>query len=387
MSFELQPRLTGRLIELRPLTREDFDALFAAASDPLIWEQHPERDRYTRPVFQKYFDGAIESQGAFAIIERASGKIIGSSRYADLDPVAGRVEIGWTFLERKFWGGTYNAELKTLMLDHALRFVDRVVFLVGEHNLRSQNALRKIGARYVGLEPRPGPSGVPRPTAVFEIARADWTRRSGARAGKSLRTWGLGLVACVVSVLVCVAYVDRPVAEFANAHWLHSALYVAADGFLRLLTLALIAALVLLFVAGGRAYLGRPLGAWSATPLACAWAAVWALSCAVVLKIIFGRSWPYPGYLVDHIYEFHFLRGGPGLESFPSGTMSVSGAIVGVLWTRMPAWRAVQLAALGVIAFALVVGSWHWIADIIAGTFLGLVIGALTVATKRAHGV
>ena len=128
--FELQPRLTGKLIELRPLTRDDVDALFAAASDPLIWEQHPESDRYTQPVFQKYFDGAIESKGAFAIIERASGKIIGSSRYADLDPVASRVEIGWTFLERKFWGGSYNTELKTLMLDHALRFLDRVVFLV-----------------------------------------------------------------------------------------------------------------------------------------------------------------------------------------------------------------------------------------------------------------
>src|SRR5213075_2597216 len=152
MAFDPQLTLTGDLLQLRPLHPDDFDALYSAASDPLIWEQHPESDRYTRPVFQKYFDGAIESKGAFAIIERASGKIIGSSRYADLDPVGSRVEIGWTFLERKFWGGAYNAELKTLMLEHALRFVDRVVFLVGEHNLRSQMALRKIGARYVGME-------------------------------------------------------------------------------------------------------------------------------------------------------------------------------------------------------------------------------------------
>src|SRR6202022_3237278 len=97
VKFDLQPTLEGNLIELRPLVREDFDALFAAASDPLIWEQHPESDRYTRPVFQRYFDGAIDSKGAFAIIDRKSGRIIGSSRYCGLQPGL-EVEIGWTFL-------------------------------------------------------------------------------------------------------------------------------------------------------------------------------------------------------------------------------------------------------------------------------------------------
>ena len=48
MEFDLQPLLKGNLIEVRPLTKEDFDALFAAASDPLIWKQHPENDRYKR---------------------------------------------------------------------------------------------------------------------------------------------------------------------------------------------------------------------------------------------------------------------------------------------------------------------------------------------------
>jgi RimJ/RimL family protein N-acetyltransferase len=136
-------------MELHPLARGNFDALFAAASDPLIWEQHPENDRYKREVFQKFFDGAIESKGAFAIIERASGRIIGSSRYCNLNPAESEVEIGWTFLERAFWGGSYNRELKSLMLDHAFRFVERVVFVVGEKNFRSQQALRKIGAKFL----------------------------------------------------------------------------------------------------------------------------------------------------------------------------------------------------------------------------------------------
>jgi RimJ/RimL family protein N-acetyltransferase len=182
-SFNLQPRLTGELLELRPLRRADFDALFAAASDPLIWEQHPENDRYTREVFQKYFDGAIESRGAFAIIERKSGRIIGSSRYVNVVAAAvtggspiREVEIGWTFLERAFWGGRYNRELKTLMLDHAFRLVDRVVFVVGENNLRSQKALQKIGARFLKKADALEPDGSAR--VVFAIEKAAYLRLS-----------------------------------------------------------------------------------------------------------------------------------------------------------------------------------------------------------------
>ena len=171
MEFDLQPTLKGDLFELRPLMREDFDALFAAASDPLIWEQHPESDRYTREVFQRYFDGAIDSKGAFAIIDRKSGRIIGSSRYCNLNPAENEVEIGWTFLERAFWGGTYNAELKALMLNHAFRFVDRVVFVVGENNLRSQKALTKIGATFLKKVQRPAADGTMTGNVVFLITR------------------------------------------------------------------------------------------------------------------------------------------------------------------------------------------------------------------------
>jgi len=159
LEFELQPTLTGTLLELRPLRPEDFDALLKAASDPLIWEQHPETDRYKEEVFRKYFDSAIESGGAFAIIDRKSGRIIGSSRYWNLKPSESEVEIGWTFLERRFWGGRHNGELKSLMLEHAFRFVDRVVFVVGENNRRSQKALQKIGAELVATAERPSPDG------------------------------------------------------------------------------------------------------------------------------------------------------------------------------------------------------------------------------------
>ena len=165
MDFDLQPTLKGDLIELRPLGPQDFDALFSAASDPKIWEQHPESDRYQREVFQRFFDGAFESRGAFAIIERESGRIIGSSRYCNLDLTNREVEIGWTFLEREFWGGTYNRELKQLMLEHAFRFVDRVVFVVGENNIRSQKALAKIGASFLKKAQLPAADGTVRTNA------------------------------------------------------------------------------------------------------------------------------------------------------------------------------------------------------------------------------
>ena len=143
MDFELQPHLTGGLLELRPLRAGDWDELFAVASDPLIWAGHPARDRYTEPVFRKYFDERLQSGGALIAFDRATGKIIGSSSYYWQN---GEMEIGWTFLARGYWGGEYNGEMKRLMLTHAFRFVDHVVFLVGPDNIRSQKALLKIGA-------------------------------------------------------------------------------------------------------------------------------------------------------------------------------------------------------------------------------------------------
>jgi RimJ/RimL family protein N-acetyltransferase len=172
VEFDLQPTLKGELIEVRPLSPEDFDALFQAASDPLIWDQHPESDRHQRAVFERFFEGAMESGGAFAVIERRSGRIIGSSRYHNLSPAECEVEIGFTFLERAFWGGAYNGELKSLMLQHAFRFVDRVVFVVGPNNLRSQKALRKIGARFLKKVPRPARDGSVDQHLVFAITRS-----------------------------------------------------------------------------------------------------------------------------------------------------------------------------------------------------------------------
>jgi RimJ/RimL family protein N-acetyltransferase len=149
-SFELQPTLKGKLIQLRPLQSDDWDALFAVASDPLIWEQHPVSDRYQEAVFRGFFHDAMESGGAMIILDAKDGKVIGSSRFNDYDPTKSEIEIGWTFLAHAYWGGVYNKELKQLMLEHAFRFVKSVLFLVGPENWRSQKAVEKIGGRRIG---------------------------------------------------------------------------------------------------------------------------------------------------------------------------------------------------------------------------------------------
>ena len=151
MSFDLQPHLKGKLIELRPIAPEDWNDLFAVASDPLIWEQHPESDRYKEDVFKVFFKDALESGGAFVVIDTKNKRIIGSTRFHGYDPEKSEVEIGWTFLARKYWGGRYNREMKQLMLGHAFQFVENVVFYVGENNIRSQKATEKIGAIKNGM--------------------------------------------------------------------------------------------------------------------------------------------------------------------------------------------------------------------------------------------
>ena len=151
--FDAQPTLVGELLELRPLRADDLDALYAAAADPLIWEQHPVPDRWVEENFRAYFAELLESGGALAVLDRASGAVIGTSRYHGYDGERSEVEIGWTFLARAYWGGTHNAELKRLMLEHAFRFVRTVVFLVHPENVRSQRAVEKIGASRVGARP------------------------------------------------------------------------------------------------------------------------------------------------------------------------------------------------------------------------------------------
>jgi RimJ/RimL family protein N-acetyltransferase len=171
MSFDLQPVLKGELLGLRPLRPEDFQDLFAVASDPLLWEQHPSKDRYQEEVFKVFFREALESGGALIAIDSKDGRVVGSSRFHGYDEAKSEIEIGWTFLARSHWGGVYNGEMKQLMLRHAFQFVRSVVFLVGPQNVRSQKALEKIGGIRVGSRS----DGGGRDSLVYQITGSTWS--------------------------------------------------------------------------------------------------------------------------------------------------------------------------------------------------------------------
>jgi RimJ/RimL family protein N-acetyltransferase len=171
MALDLQPHLIGELIELRPATVDDFDALFAVASDPLIWEVHPAHDRWQEPVFRRFFADGLASGGMLVAIDRASGAVIGSSRYDFGRAEPAEVEIGWTFLARSHWGGRYNVEMKRLMLDHAFTAVERAIFLIGDTNVRSRHAIEKIGGKLTDRMHRANMAGAPMVHVIYAIDR------------------------------------------------------------------------------------------------------------------------------------------------------------------------------------------------------------------------
>ena len=162
--------LKGRLVELRPLRAGDAEALYAVASDPLLWEQHPVTNRHEPEEFAGFFDEQLGSGGALVVSDAVTGEVIGMSRFHGHDEARGEVEIGWTFLARQYWGGIYNRELKRLMLEHAFRFVRSVVFLVHPGNTRSRRAVEKIGAVLDGTRT----DGYGHEAVVYRIDRDDW---------------------------------------------------------------------------------------------------------------------------------------------------------------------------------------------------------------------
>ena len=173
--IDFQPTLTCAAVTLRPLREDDWDALFAVAADPPIWALHPAHDRWQEPVFRAFFDEALAGGRALVAIDPASGAVIGSSRFDTGRAGPGEVEIGWTFLARSHWGGTTNAAMKALMVGHALTGFDRVIFLIGETNLRSRRAVEKIGAILTDRVDKAEMAGAPVRHVVYAIDRAGFS--------------------------------------------------------------------------------------------------------------------------------------------------------------------------------------------------------------------
>ncbi len=176
ISFNLQPILENEFVKIQPLKESDFEALYHIASDPLIWEQHPNKDRYKREVFEIFFKGAMESGGAFLVFDKQTGESIGSSRYYDYNQENKSLLIGYTFFARSHWGSKYNPALKQLMLQYAFQFVDSVIFHIGANNMRSQKAIERLGASKVGELEVKYYGEETKLNVVYEIRKEDWIK-------------------------------------------------------------------------------------------------------------------------------------------------------------------------------------------------------------------
>ncbi|WP_207435765.1 GNAT family N-acetyltransferase [Sabulibacter ruber] len=181
MNFSLQPTLENERVVLYPLQENDFEALYAAASDPKVWEQHPNKDRWKREVFRTFFDGAMQSQGAFRIVDKATGNTIGSTRFYDYNQEENSILIGYTFYATSCWGKGINQAVKAMMLEYIFQYVSRVFFHIGAKNIRSQIAIGRVGAEKVAEQEVTYFGEVPKLNFVYEITKEKWEALKATR--------------------------------------------------------------------------------------------------------------------------------------------------------------------------------------------------------------
>lgn len=171
------PVLENERIRLLPLEADDFDALYAVAADPAIWAQHPNKNRWQKPVFQNFFIGALQSKGAYKIIDKSQQKIAGSTRIYDYDPKNKHVLIGYTFFATEYWGSGFNPAVKTMLLDYLFGFVDTVGFHIGAENIRSQIAITRLGAIKTGEQEIAYFGEDPKLNYIYHIDKKTWLTR------------------------------------------------------------------------------------------------------------------------------------------------------------------------------------------------------------------
>ena|SRR6218665_1818524 len=169
--MNIQPLLENNRVYLIPLVEGDFESLYQVASDPLLWEQHPNNDRWQKDVFKNFFEGALASNGAFKIVDKTSGKVIGSTRFYNYDKNSNSVFIGYTFYERAQWGTGVNSSVKKLMLEYAFENIEVVHFHVGAINKRSQIAVERLGAIKTGEENIAYYGEAPRFNFLYELRK------------------------------------------------------------------------------------------------------------------------------------------------------------------------------------------------------------------------
>ena len=134
-------------ISLLQIKKENFEELYLVASDPIIWEQHPENDRWKKEKFSIFYKNGLQNKFGFLLIfDKHKNKIIGSTRFYSYDKIDKAIRIGFTFISQEYWGTSINFQVKKMMLDYTFKYLDKVYFDIGINNFRSRKAVEKLGA-------------------------------------------------------------------------------------------------------------------------------------------------------------------------------------------------------------------------------------------------
>jgi RimJ/RimL family protein N-acetyltransferase len=172
--FSIQVPLENNSFRLVPLRADDFETLYAVANDPQVWEQHPNKNRFERPVFENFFADALLSQGAYLIQDKESNEVLGSTRFYKYNTDDNSIFIGATFYGTKTWGKGINPQVKKMMLDYIFDYVDTVYFHVGNNNERSKKAMDKLGAKKIALDEIPYHGEPNRINVRYAIRKVDY---------------------------------------------------------------------------------------------------------------------------------------------------------------------------------------------------------------------
>jgi RimJ/RimL family protein N-acetyltransferase len=150
--------LEGNHVRLEPLASDHAPDLFAVAQDEEVWRWLYVGPPATVADLQSWIAVALAGQAGgtdlpFAVIDRASGRAIGSTRYLNVEPAHRHLDIGWTWYGRAFWRTAVNTECKYLLLRHAFEALGcvRVGFTTDLRNARSQQAIERLGATREGV--------------------------------------------------------------------------------------------------------------------------------------------------------------------------------------------------------------------------------------------
>jgi len=194
--------MEGELVVVESLAPEHEQGLFGAAHDRELWAYMPSPDAYeSRDRFHSWMEEALAAtaagdEGAWAIIERASARPIGSTRYLALRPEHRSLEIGWTWLGRPWWRTGANVETKLLLFGRAFEQLgcERVELKCDARNARSRAAMEALPAQFEGIHRRHRalPDGGWRDTAWYSVIAPEWPTVRTALRGRLAKKHGIG---------------------------------------------------------------------------------------------------------------------------------------------------------------------------------------------------